>query len=93
MNFEWDVAKSRSNRLKHGVTFEEAATIFADPFLLQFLDVEHSGNEERIQSIGMSEKLKVLMVVSTEREANVIRIISARKATRKEVELYEENQS
>ena len=92
MKFEWDTAKSRSNRSKHGITFEEAATIFADPFLLQFLDAEHSEDEERIQSIGMSEKLRVLMVVSTEREANVIRIISARKATRKEVELYEENQ-
>ena len=91
--FEWDEAKARINLEKHKISFEEAATIFIDPWLLTFVDDLHSDKEERFISIGLSEKNRVLLAVHTEREEKsetiVIRIISCRKATQTERKRYE----
>jgi uncharacterized DUF497 family protein len=91
--FEWDTAKARINFEKHKISFDEAATIFTDPFLLTFVDEFHSDNEERFISIGLSERNRVLLAVHTEREEKsetiVIRIISCRKATQTERKRYE----
>ena len=91
--FEWDEAKARINLEKHKISFEEAATIFIDPWLLTFVDDFHSDKEERFISIGLSEKNRVLLAVHTEREEKsetiVIRIISCRKATQTERKQYE----
>ena len=93
MLFEWDENKARSNLEKHKVSFDEARTIFADPFLLTFADEVHSDKEERFISIGLSESNRVLLAVHTEREEKretiIIRIISCRKATSAERERYE----
>ncbi len=93
MLFEWDENKARSNLEKHKVSFDEARTIFADPFLLTFADEVHSDKEERFISIGLSESNRVLLAVHTEREEKretiIIRIISCRKATSVERERYE----
>ena len=69
--FEWDEAKARINLEKHKISFEEAATIFIDPWLLTFVDDFHSDKEERFISIGLSEKNRVLLAVHTEREEKV----------------------
>ena len=87
--FEWGDNKAESNRKKHGVTFEEAETIFADPYLLLRPDVEHSVIEDRMQVVGLSEKFRVLFVVYVELHEDFIRIISARKAERQEQQEYE----
>ncbi len=87
LQFEWDAAKAEANLRKHGVSFEEAATVFADPKLLRVFDLEHSADEDREIVIGFSEKLRLLMVVSTERY-EAIRIISARAANTREAERY-----
>lgn len=89
LDFEWDPRKALSNRRKHGVSFEEAATVFADPLALTIHDPLHSEEEDRFVTIGESERLRVLVVVFTER-AEKIRIISARFATRRERKQYEE---
>jgi uncharacterized DUF497 family protein len=87
--FEWDDAKGRSNQRKHGVTFDEAATAFSDDRALVIDDPDHSRSEERFVLIGMSSRLRVLVVVHCHRESSrMIRIISARKATRSEQESY-----
>jgi uncharacterized protein len=88
LGFEWDEIKARENLRKHRVRFEEAKTIFNDPMLLTFPDTEHSMEEHRSISIGLSIKHALLLVVHTERSANV-RIISARKATAEEQRTYE----
>ena len=92
--FEWDSKKARTNLEKHKVGFDEASTIFSDPFLVTFPDEFHSHVEERLVSIGMSEQERILLVVHTEREETtdhiVIRIISCRKATTAERKIYEE---
>ena len=88
-SFEWDPLKAKNNLLKHQVTFEEASSIFNDPQFITFLDDEHSTNEERYISIGISNKKRVLMVAHTERKDKV-RIISARKATDNEEKFYQE---
>jgi uncharacterized DUF497 family protein len=88
-SFEWDPLKAKNNLLKHQVTFEEASSIFNDPQFITFLDDEHSTNEERYISIGISNKNRVLMVAHTERKDEV-RIISARKATDNEEKFYQE---
>jgi len=84
------------NLAKHKVSFEEAQTIFADPFLVTFPDELHSEKEERLISIGVSTRERVLLAVHTEREETgkhiVIRIISCRKATVSERKIYEENE-
>ena len=87
--FEWDPEKAKKNLKKHGVSFEEASTIFDDPQFISFLDDEHSADEERHITIGLSEKLRLLMAAHTERR-NLIRIISARKATKNEEKFYNE---
>ena len=87
--FEWSAEKSRTNRKKHGVSFEEAKSTFFDEFAVQFFDSAHSMEEDRFIMLGMSRKLRILVVVHCEREkGKVIRIISARKATSNECEYY-----
>ena len=87
--FEWDENKANTNIQKHKVSFEEAKTVFSDPYLLTFYDAEHSGRERRYINIGVSLKQKVLVVIHTERQER-IRIISCRKATKSERQAYEE---
>ena len=89
--FEWDPQKAKSNLEKHGVSFEEASTAFQDTLSLTIDDPLHSIDEERLILIGMSQKNRILVVVHTERGDN-IRIISARKATKKERKNYESNE-
>ncbi len=90
MRFEWDDRKNRTNYEKHGIWFEEAQTVWADARSAEFFDSEHSEEEERFLRIGTSSRLKVLLVVFCEREeSETIRIVSARKASRKEQEQYE----
>ena len=91
-DFEWDDAKSASNKRKHGVTFEEAATVFADPLAAIFDDEAHSTEEAREIIVGHSAKNRLLLVSFTER-AGLIRIISARRVTNNEQYDYEENVS
>jgi uncharacterized DUF497 family protein len=86
--FEWDLKKSKTNLGKHGVSFEEASTVFKDPLSLTIDDPLHSKEEERLVIIGMSHNDDLLVVVHSERGDN-IRIISARKASRKERNYYE----
>jgi uncharacterized DUF497 family protein len=86
--FEWDDEKAKSNLKKHGVSFEEAATIFNDPKIATILDPDHSEDEERFASLGISFIKRLLSVIHTERsEKN--RLISARKATKTERKNYE----
>ena len=89
ITFEWDTAKAAENLRKHGVSFEEAQTVFYDEHAEQFDDPDHSEDEEHFIMLGISEKLRMLVVIHTFREADrVIRIISARRATRKEQKAY-----
>jgi uncharacterized protein len=90
MYFDWDPLKAAANRRKHGITFEEASSIFYDANELSRHDETHSIDEDRTITIGMSYRLRVLIVVTTERDNDVIWIISARKANRTEVKRYEE---
>lgn len=91
LQFEWDETKNRSNRNKHGVWFEEAQQVFNDVAALRYFDTEHSEYEERFILLGMSGSNRTLVVVFCEQENPfVIRIISARKATKNEVKAYEE---
>ena len=84
--FEWDDSKASKNLLKHGVSFEEAALVFDDPNVLVETD-ESDPYEERWRSTGNSQD-RILFVISTERYGNIIRIISARRATRHEEDRY-----
>ena len=86
--FEWDEEKAQSNLKKHGVSFEEAATIFNDPKIATISDPDHSEDEERYVSLGKSIILRLLSVVHTYRKER-IRLISARKATKAEKKTYE----
>lgn len=88
IRFEWDRRKAGSNARKHGVTFEEAQTVFADPFAVVFSDVEHSDEELRDIVLGHSIKGRLLLVSFTERP-ETYRIISARRANRHERTRYE----
>jgi uncharacterized protein len=91
MRFDWDQKKGRDNRQKHGVSFEDAQTSFFDPFAIRIADVELSNlNEDRFVLIGMSMRRGVLFVVYCERDENLIRIIGARRATKRERSDYEE---
>lgn len=85
----WDSVKARINREKHGVDFEDAATVFLDPLLLVQPDMEHSQEEDRWIAIGRSMKDLLLVVIHTDKD-RTIRIISARKATPKERRCYEQ---
>jgi uncharacterized protein len=90
MRFEWDSSKAASNAKKHKVTFEAAKTVFFDDFAVQFFDEEHSINEQRFLLLGMSSDTRLLLVCHCEREdGDVIRIISARKATESEAQHYQ----
>jgi uncharacterized protein len=90
MEFEWDEIKAAINLNKHGINFEEAKTVFYNPLAVIFDDEKHSQDERREIIIGHSQNNQLLLVSYTER-GNAIRIISARLATRKEREDYEEN--
>ncbi|HLB48685.1 MAG TPA: BrnT family toxin [Anaerolineales bacterium] len=89
MEFEWDPEKVERNLAKHGISFAEAATVFADLLSLTFDDPDHSGEESRYIIIGMSIRRRVLVVAHTDRGERT-RIISAREATRSEKQFYEE---
>ena len=87
--FDWEENKNRINLEKHGITFEEASTVFFDDRAILFDDPEHSIDEDRFLLLGMSETAKVCIVCHCYRESDtVIRIISARQATRKEEQRY-----
>jgi uncharacterized DUF497 family protein len=86
--FEWDDQKATSNLSKHGVSFDEAVSVFGDAQALTFSDTDHSEFEVRSRTYGVSNKSRLLVVVHTERR-NGTRIISARKATRYEKSIYE----
>ncbi len=87
--FEWDPAKAEANRRKHGVTFDEASTVFGDPLNLLMSDPDHSLAEERYLLLGMSNRRRLLVVAFAERPPRT-RLISARRATRRERRRYEE---
>ena len=89
MEFEWDEDKAAANLAKHGVSFEEAGTVFDDPLYVDFYDTDHSAEEHRYIIIGESRQGRLLIVSYTER-ADVTRLISAREVTRSEREAYEE---
>lgn len=90
--FEWNSTKAKSNLLKHGISFTEAQTVFTDEQALQFFDPEHFSEEDRFIMPGISSRTNVLVVCHCERNSgNVIRIISARKATKKEHNYYMEH--
>ena len=89
IRFEWDSSKAASNLRKHGVSFGEAMSVFYDERAVQFFDDEHSGSEERFILLGMSVEARILVVCHCERASGgVIRIISARKATKSESSFY-----
>jgi uncharacterized protein len=88
---EWDEAKNRLNKRNHGVSFEEASTVFADEHALLLADPDHSTEEDRFILMGFSASLRVLVVCHCYRRGEaIIRIISARKATKKELAAYSE---
>ncbi|NER08825.1 MAG: BrnT family toxin [Okeania sp. SIO3C4] len=89
MNFEWDQNKADSNLSKHGVSFDEATTVFDDPLYLDFFDPDHSYGEYRYIIIGQSSNNRLLLVSYTE-HGETVRLISAREATRRERKDYEE---
>ncbi len=89
MNFLWDEKKASGNLRKHGITFDEAATVFLDPLAITGLDPDHSEDEYRFITFGMTSLGQLLVVCHTSRRG-AIRIISARKATSGERKLYEE---
>ena len=90
IKFEWDTAKAASNKKKHGVSFEEAQSVFYDEFAVQFFDEHNSVSEDRFLMLGFSDEGHLLMVCHCERDkGNIIRIISARKATKNERNFYQ----
>jgi len=92
INFEWEPSKAAANLKKHHVSFEEAKSVFYDDFAVQFFDADHSADENRFLMLGMSSGAKLLIVCHCEREhGEVIRIISARKATKRESAFYQGN--
>ena len=90
IRFEWDETKNRQNIQKHGVSFQEAQSVFLDDHALRFYDPDHSKDEDRFLLLGLSFTLRILLVCHCYRTGDeVIRIISARKATRQERTHYE----
>ena len=90
IEFDWNPPKARANLEKHGISFEEAKSVFFDEYARQFFDEEHSSGEERFIMLGLSNVLRFLVVCHCERSGgDVIRIISARKATANECKHYE----
>lgn len=92
--FDWDPNKARTNRKKHGISFEQASTIFLDPLMISIFDTEHSENEDRWVTIGIDKNGILLVLVHTFQQLDAgccrIRIVSARKSTRKESKQYQE---
>jgi uncharacterized DUF497 family protein len=89
IQFEWDPHKAATNLKKHQVSFEEAKSVFYDEFAVQFFDKDHSSAEDRFLMLGLSSEARLLLVCHCEREqGGVIRIISARKATKRESAFY-----
>lgn len=94
IEFEWDEAKAAANLKKHRVSFDDAKSIFFDEFGIQFFDEDHPSDEDRFLMLGMSSRAKLLIVCHGEREHGaVIRIISARKATKRESAFYRGGQT
>lgn len=90
IRFEWNPAKAIANLRKHVVSFEEARSVFFDEFGVQFFDEDHAEEEDRFLMLGMSSQAKLLIVCHCERErGGVIRIISARRATKRESAFYQ----
>jgi len=89
VNFEWDPEKAARNLGKHGISFEEAATVFGDPLSTTYYDPVHSVGESRYITVGMSRSGRLLIVAHTDR-GEKIRIISARQTTRRERNQHEE---
>ncbi len=87
--FEWDENKNKANGRKHNIWFEEAVQVFDDPIAILYPDSLHSELEERFLLLGSTFSGRVLVIVHCERSKDLIRIISARKATRKEIKVYE----
>ncbi len=90
LTFEWDPRKHRANLEKHGIAFTEAITVFGDPLARIFVDEDHSADERREIIVGTSRSKRLLLICFTEREQGRIRIISARRTTRRERQDYEE---
>ncbi len=89
IQFKWDENKNRKNKREHGVSFEEAQTVFLDENAIRFFDPDHSEEEDRFIMLGISFKLRVLVVCHCYRENDeVIRLISARKADKDEIQDY-----
>ena len=89
IKFDWNAAKAVTNIKKHGVSFEEAKSVFFDDFAVQFFDQENSEAEDRFLMLGMSNETRLLIVCHCERDdGNTIRVISARKATKNESKHY-----
>jgi uncharacterized DUF497 family protein len=89
LSFSWDNRKNISNQKKHAVSFEEAQTVFFDENAIEYFDPDHSDEEDRFIMLGLSSRLRILVVCHCIRERNLeIRIISARKATKKERKIY-----
>jgi len=90
IKFEWDSIKADSNIKKHGISFEEAKSVFYDEFAIQFYQNDNMEGEDRFLMLGLSTTHKVLMICHCERDSgNIVRIISARKATKNERKFYE----
>jgi uncharacterized protein len=87
LQFEWDAQKAKLSYKKHGVSFDEAKTVFNDPYSITTPDSEHSADEDRFIDIGLSTQGRLLVVVYTERKER-IRIISSRNATKRESQIY-----
>ena len=89
LEFEWDGSKAAANLSRHGVSFDEAKTVFDDPVYVDFYDPDHSYDEHRYIIIGQSQRDRLLIVSYTERD-DLVRLVSAREVTRGEREAYEE---
>ncbi|MEI7796206.1 MAG: BrnT family toxin [Methylococcaceae bacterium] len=93
IKFAWDSQKATSNFKKHGVSFEEAKSVFYDDFAIQFYDEPHSQNEDRFLMLGLSSQSRLLLICHCERDSgHSIRIISARQATKEESKHYSRSQ-
>ena len=90
IKFEWNPAKAATNIKKHGISFDEAKSVFFDEFAVQFFDQENSETEDRFLMLGMSSETNLLLICHCERDdGNTIRVISARKATKNESKSYQ----
>lgn len=90
IEFDWDPGKAKANRKNHGVSFEEARSVFYDEYARQFFDQEHAEAEDRFIMLGLSDRSRILLVCHCERsQGHVIRLISARKATSRERKHYD----